>query len=242
MKNKKSPPLENNITIALSMWFSFVEVVKEVFQNFLDVILSLGRKYPNISQIIQLTFIYFFAVIDLVYSILSTVFALGYSPEILRPIYPLIQAILQSDLFRIWTSPEKIFFLSYVVIEFMVVRSIFNFSKLVRYNILLLFAILMLQGLMISYWDVLFHREIATPVAKWTFDQGALIFTDKALAVFFFLNTFIFFLFAYLYLYLTAIRGNFFTFSGMNWLTDSISFWLKVRTPSMRFGKRKRKK
>jgi hypothetical protein len=32
----------------------------------------------------------------------------------------------------------------------------------------------MLQGLLISYWDLLFHRQIATPVAKWAY-QGALI-------------------------------------------------------------------
>jgi hypothetical protein len=124
----------------------------------------------------------------------------------------------------------------------MVVRSIFKFSKLVRYNILLIFALLMIQGLVFSYWDLLFNRQIADPVANWAFDQGALIFTDTDLAVFFFFQTFLLFFCFYLYLYVTAIQGKFFTFSGMNWLTDSISFWLKIKTPTMGFGKRKKKK
>jgi hypothetical protein len=41
-------------------------------------------------------------------------FSLGYVPEILGPVFPLISAILQSPIFKIWASPEKVFFLSYV--------------------------------------------------------------------------------------------------------------------------------
>jgi hypothetical protein len=190
---------------------------------------------------IQITFIYFFAVIDLFHSILNNVFALGYFPEILKPVFPLVKAILTSPILRFWTSPEKVFFLSYLVIEFMVVRSVFKFSKLVRYNILLVFSLLMLQGLAISYWDVLFHRDIATAVEKWTFDQGMLLHTDRDLAIFFFFNTFMFFMFAYFYLYLRALSGKFATFYGLDWITDSVAFWLRIKTPTMRFGKRKKK-
>lgn len=67
----------------------------------------------------------------------------------------------------------------------MIVRTTFKFSKLVKYNVLLIFSMLMLQGLAVSYWDVLFHRQIATPVARWAYDGGALIFTDKPLAIVF---------------------------------------------------------
>ena len=130
----------------------------------------------------------------MLYAVLNNVFSLGYFPEILLPVFPLIKSILQSPILKIWASPEKVFFLSYVVIEFMVVRSTFKFSKLVKYNILMLFALLMIQGLVISYWDLLFHRQIATPVAKWAYDQGSIIYTDKNLAIVFFLNTFIIFL------------------------------------------------
>ena len=28
----------------------------------------------------------------------------------------------------------------------------------------------------------------------------------------------------------------------MEWLTDSVAFWLRIKTPTMRFGKRKKEK
>ncbi len=230
---------KNNST-NFSFWRMFVKRVKKIVKGIQKPLKEFSAKYPNIAQIIQLTFIYFFAVIDLLYAVLNNVFSLGYVPEILLPVFPLITWILQSPIFKIWASPEKVFFLSYVVIEFMVVRSTFKFSKLVKYNILLIFALLMIQGLVISYWDLLFHRQIATPVAKWAYDQGALIYTDKSLAITFFLNTFLIFIAGYLYLYLTAINGKFAKIPGMEWLTDSVAFWLRIKTPTMRFGKRKK--
>jgi hypothetical protein len=224
----------------LSLWDNFLNLLKNKLIVIKEEIQYYTAKYPSTSQYIQLTFIYFFALIDLIYAVLNNVFSLGYVPEILLPIFPLIQSVLQAPIFKIWASPEKVFFLSYVVIEFMVIRSTFKFSKLVKYNILLIFALLMIQGLVISYWDLLFHREIASPVAKWTYDQGGLIYTDKSLAIVFFLNTFIIFFLGYFYLYLRALKGKFATIPGMEWLTDSVAFWLRIKTPTMRFGKDKK--
>jgi hypothetical protein len=221
-----------------SLWQTILKVLKIFLINFQKFFSQFN---PNVLQIVQLTFIYFFAVVDLLYAILNNVFSLGYLPEMLLPFFPIIKGILQSPIFQIWGSPEKVFFLSYVVIEFMIVRSVFKFSKLVKYNILLIFAMLMVQGLAISYWDVLFHREVATPVAKWAYDQGTLIHTDKGLAIVFFFNTFIVFICTYAYLYIRAIQGKFATIPGMEWLTDSVAFWLRIKTPTMRFGKRKKK-
>jgi hypothetical protein len=100
----------------------------------------------------------------------------------------------------------------------------------------------MIQGLAISYWDLLFHREIASSVARWIFDDSGFIYTDKFLSVIVFFCTFILFMLFYSYLYFVAIRGKFATIPGMEWLTDSIAFWLKIKTPTMRFGSRKKKK
>ena len=135
---------KNNST-DLSLWKMFLKRGKKILKSIQKSLRDFSQEYPDVSQIIQLTFIYFFAVIDLLYAVLNNVFSLGYLPEILIPFFPLIKSILQSPILKIWASPEKVFFLSYVVIEFMVVRSTFKFSKLVKYNILLLFALLMIQ-------------------------------------------------------------------------------------------------
>ena len=224
---------------------SFLRTFLKPFKKFLKAIhirfQEFSKKYPLLTQNIQLTFVYFFALIDLLHSVLNNVFSLGYFPEIIKPFLPFIESVLVSPFFQIWASPEKVFFLSYLVIELMIVRSMFQFSKLVKYNILLIFALLMLQSLAVSYWDILFHREVVKSAAKWAFDQGLLIYTDKNLAIAFFLNTFLIFVAGYLYLYLRALQGNFATIPTMQWLTDSIAFWLRVKTPTMRSGKRKKK-
>jgi len=227
----------SNNSADLSLWQTFVKRVKKVFKSIRKTLRKYSKKYPDVSQFFQLTTIYIFASLDLVFAVLKNVYSLGYVPEILMPIYPYIKSLLMSPFLRVWASPEKVFFLSYVVIEYMVIRKTFKFSKLVKYNILLIFALLMIQGLAIAYWDVLFNRQIAAPISRWVYDKGAIIYMDKPLAITFFLNTFLIFMCIYIFLYITALRGKFATVPGMEWLTDSVCFWLKIVTPTMRFGK-----
>jgi hypothetical protein len=220
----------------LTGWQQFLKNAQIQLQPIANSFEAFNQKYPNVNQIIQLTFIYFFAIVDLNFAILSNVFSLGYFPELLKPIFPLISKLLQSPFLKIWASPEKVFFLSYVTIELAIVRKVFNFSKLVRYNILLIFSLLMIQGLVVSYWDLLFNRTVAAPVVKWVVDAGYIINNDKSIAIFFFLNTFFVFVLVYLYLYITAVRGKYSTLPFMEWLFDSIAFWVKIKTPTMRIG------
>ena len=226
--NKKNSQKLNN-------WQSFISKIKIQLKPVILNFERFNQKYPNVNQTIQLTFIYFFAIVDLHFAILSNVFSLGYFPEILKHVFQFISTFLQSPFFKIWASPEKVFFLSYVTIELAIVRKVFNFSKLVRYNILLIFSLLMIQGLVVSYWDLLFNRTVAAPVVKWVIDNGYIINSDKSIAIFFFLNTFFVFVFLYLYLYITAAWKIFYN-SLYGMLFDSIAFWVKIKTPTMRFG------
>jgi hypothetical protein len=220
------------------------------FKNFLKRVLKLLRRnfitfndrFPDTVQVIQISFIYYFAFVDLVFGILSNVLALGSFPELLKPVFPVIRDILQNPFFQMWNSPEKIFFLSFLVLELMITRPIFKFSKLIQYNVLLIFALLMIQGLVISYWDVLFHREVANGVSRWILDDLGMIQTDRFVSILLFFITFLVFLLLYFYLYTRALQGKFATFPGLEWLTDSIAFWLKIKTPTMRLGFRKKKK
>jgi hypothetical protein len=229
----------NNTNTKLSLWRNFIRTIKTIITPIRETFQKFSKKFPNTAQNIQLTFVFIFAILDLFSSILNYLLSLGFLPETLRPFLPRIHEILVSPFLQIWASPEKVFFFSYMVIEFMVVRSVFKFSKLVRYNILLIFSLLMLQGLIISYWDLLCHREISMDTARWAYEQ-TILFSDKYLAFSLFYTTFIVFLILYFYLYVVALTGKFATFPGMDWITDSVCFWLKIKTPTMRFGKRKK--
>ena len=102
----------NNST-DLSLWQIFLKRSKKIAKSIQKSLREFSQKYPDVSQVIQLTFIYFFAVIDLLYAVLNNVFSLGYVPEALMPFYPFIKFILMSPIFKIWGSPEKVFFMSY---------------------------------------------------------------------------------------------------------------------------------
>lgn len=231
--------MTSNNTKNQSLWRNFIKTIKSILTPIQHTLQKFSEKFPNTAQNIQLTFVYFFAMVDLFASILNYLLSLGFLPELLRPILPTLVQILMSPLLQIWSSPERVFFFSYMVIEYMVVKSVFKFSKLVRYNILLVFSLLMLQGLVISYWDLLCHREIASSVAKWAYEP-TILFTDKFLAFCLFYYTFGLFTFLYLYLYIVGLSGKFATLPGCDWITDSVCFWLKIKSPTMRLGKRKK--
>jgi hypothetical protein len=100
----------------------------------------------------------------------------------------------------------------------------------------------MVQGLTVSYWDLIFNRTVAVPVVKYMVDQGILLNQDKTIAIFFFFNTFVFFMGLYSYLYYYAMKGKFSYIPNCEWLFDSVAFWLKIKTPSMKYGNRKKRK
>ena len=50
----------------------------------------------------------------------------------------------------------------------------------------MLFALLMIQGLVVAYWDVIFHREVCNGIGKWILDDMGFIYTDRFLAYLFF--------------------------------------------------------
>lgn len=224
------------VVLATSLWQLIIKFFKKKVQQ---IQRSLSKVNPKKLQSLQLSVMYSFAVVDLSYCVLNNIFSSGYIPEGLDAFYPYVKEILQAPLFKLWGSPEKVFFMSYVVIEVVLVRNLIKFSKLVKYNILLVFACLMIQGLVVSYWDLLFHREISKAVGFWSYDGGSMIHTDRNVSAFFFFLTFLTFICWYLFLYTRAMKGIFGTFRGMEWLTDSVAFWLRIKTPTMRNGIRK---
>jgi hypothetical protein len=228
----------NNKKTKESITYNISSLFKDTWEYIRVILRNFSQKYPESAEKIQISFIYFFALVDLSYSILNNIFSLGYVPEGLIPIFRPFSEILDSPILKIWASPEKVFFLSYVTIEFMVIRPIFKFSKLIKYNIILIFALLMIQGLIISYWDLFFHREIAITEASFVDGEMNIFDTTKILGFLFFLFTFLAFLSTYIRLYIAAINKRFPQINSLTWVTDSVAFWLRIMTPTMKFRKK----
>ena len=152
-------------------------------------------------------------------------------------------SFLSNDIVMRLTDPDIMYFATIIILDLLIERKLFKLSKLVRYNILLVFALLMLQGITIAFWDALFNRQILESAADWCWDDGAFIHTDKELLIVFFTITFFTYVGIYIYCwFISAFYGNFPIFGQkFLWLTDSIFFWLKIRTSTMKYGKRKKK-
>ncbi len=206
---------------------SFIQNIGKRIKKLFKLFQKNTLRYQNLLQIIQLTFIYFFAIIVLIYSIKTS---LGYFPEIIFKLIPFLKEVLNFPLLKILAAPEKTFILYLLVIEVVINRPIFNFSQIIKYNFLLIFILEMFQNLLISYWDLLFNREIESAVAN--------TILVKNLTIIIFCLIFTFFILLYLYCYIQSIRGIFPRFPGyLSWLTDSIAFWLQIKTPKIGNGK-----
>lgn len=177
-------------------------------------------KHKKTLQRIQLSFIYFFAIVVLTFSIQSYI---GSFPDIIYKIFPFLQNLLNIQFLKIFATPEKTFILYLIILEVLINRSIFKFSLLIKYNVLLIFILEMFQNLFISYWDLLFNREIE-------FVGGGAPVISQEIAIVFFCLLFLFFLLTYLYCYFKSFQGKFPVFGGpLKPLTDSVAFWLQLK-------------
>lgn len=203
--------------------FAFKNVIK-IFRFLRKIKLikwlrSTAQKNGKFFERLQLTTIYFFAVVGLAYTIRNS---LGYFPEILFSLFPFLTPIFEIQILKILASPEKTFVLYMLVIEMFLNRSFFNFSILVKFNVLLIFILEMLQNLLVSYWDILFNRELDA------FGGGVII--AKAATMYFYCFLFLFFFALYFYSYVNSIKGKFPQFPGvLKSITDSAAFWLQIK-------------
>lgn len=202
---------------------AFKNVIK-IFRLFKKIKLikwlrNTAQKNAKFFERLQLTIIYFFAVVGLAYTIRNS---LGYFPEILFSLFPFLAPIFEIQILKILAAPEKTFVIYMLVIEMFLNRSFFNFSILVKFNVLLIFILEMLQNLLVSYWDILFNRELDA------FGGGVII--AKAATMYFYFFLFLFFFALYSYSYVNSLKGKFPKFPGvLKSITDSAAFWLQIK-------------
>jgi hypothetical protein len=91
---------------------------------------------------------------------------------------------------------------------------------------------------LIQLWKIICHRDLPELAEKWiASDKMPLLTIDTTVAFPVFMVIILFSLFFYIYLYVQAMKGKFGYIRGMEWLFDSVSFWLQIRTPTMKgFG------
>ena len=201
-----------------------IKKFKKIFLSFQKT----TKKHRKTFEQFQLTSIYFFAVVVLTYTIRNS---LGYFPEMLFKLFPFLVPIFDIQALKILAAPEKTFVLYMLILEIFINRSHFNFSLIVKFNVLLIFLLEMIQNLIVSYWDILFNRELDV------FNGGIVIARNATMLFYCFL--FLFFFALYFYSYIVSFLGFFPVFPGvLKIITDSVAFWLQIK-PSKEQNKKK---
>jgi hypothetical protein len=218
--------IDENLT-KVSPWFTFREILKK----FIKLCLNGNRQTKHIIECIQLSFIYFFAFVVLSYAIQGY---LGGFPEFIFSLFPNLQEILNVPFLKLLAMPEKTFLVYLVLLEFIMSRSRYSFSLLVKFNILLIFLLEMVQNLLISYWDLFCNREIEYSYIG--LNTGIFV---QDLAILFFITLYLTFVLVYGYCFLRSCAGRFPVFPGSaRFITDSVAFWLRIKIPKRKGNKK----
>ncbi len=91
-----------------SALFSFFNQFGKRIKKFIKLLQKTSKKNYLIFQRFQLSFIYFFALVVLIYTVINS---LGYFPEFLFKFFPFLEPILDIKILQILATPEKTFIL-----------------------------------------------------------------------------------------------------------------------------------
>jgi hypothetical protein len=189
------------------------KLIKKIFYFFR----TFGDKHFTASQRIQLSLLYFIAITTLLFSLKRTI---GFIPDILKYSIPFCNQIIQSQTIKYFARPETTFFLYLVVIETGINRPSLGLSGILKFNILLVYVLQMIYNLAISWWDVIFIREVL----------GRKTIIDRLSLYQFLTDLTLFFILLLFYSYICAMRGHYPRYPGiLQNIPDSMAFWLRIK-------------
>lgn len=211
--NKENLSIKNEQNKVITLFKS----LKKMFRKISKKLKKLLSGYPRLFLFVQLSFLYSYAILTLIFSITSIN---GSFPEPLYKFVPFITEIFKIKFLRALVSPEKTFAMYLFVTD-----SILNSksaSIILKYNLLLVFMIEMLGNLIISIWDLFVHRDISDGSIPFIFSYRS--------ALYFFTTYFLFIYSVYIYCYLNSIQGKLVSFpKPFEKITESVGFWLHLK-------------
>lgn len=215
MKKKIYKKKTSFLTKVLRKIRPFVSFMQRIW-NFIQ---NIGKKNRRIFECLQISVIYYFALVTLMATIHL---CLGYIPSTYVQLIPFAEEIMDSSVFSFFCVPDKTFIIYLLVHELIVFRAYFNFSTLIRFHILYVMTMEMILNGAIVWWDCLFNYEI---------DRYTYKYVDEAIAYQFFSVLLCFFLCIYAYSYIRGLQSKLpvFPHPYLQKIPDSVAFWLHLQ-------------
>jgi hypothetical protein len=211
--------------------YPFLMRFRQKSQKFLQDFRKHTRKHKEFYKKMQLTSIHLCANIVLMANIRN---CLGTWPTLFSYL-PFSKGLIESPLATFLSSPERTFVIYILILQCIVLRPVLRFSIIVKYQILLIFLLEMIENILLCIWDLLFGREldISNPFGVWT-EPASYLFITCVFCIFFFV---------YQYIYFQVIQGKFPKFpKALQKIPDSTAFWLKLKKESLYFDKKDEEK
>jgi len=196
------------------------ETIAKIFNQCLRRIRRHFRKNDFFYEKIALTGIYFCANSVLLYSV--RMFS-GYVPAFIQDL-PFLNFIFESRFLRFLGRPEQSYVFYTFIFQFLIFKPIIRLSLLMRYNMLLLFTLEMIENFILGLWDTFLAREIM--------EGNAFLFGvyTKPISQGFLGIVYTLFFITYQYCYLCSLQNKYPKFPGeMRKISDSVLFWLKAK-------------
>lgn len=195
--------------------FKFLTRIKEKLLKVITFARTKVKQNMIFFDRILLTILYLYAFLT---QLATLRLILGSLPELYQYLFPSLESIVAQPFLRTITDPDQTFIIYYIIIEFLIHRPIIRFSLIVRFNIIFLCILELMQNVAYNLIDLLFARE---------FEQ-VLMVSQLSSSLINIIN--VLFNFLYIYCYYQAIRGKLPRFPGsLQKFVDSIAFWLRVK-------------
>ena len=183
---------------------------------------------------ILLTLLYLIGFFDLFNNTLKDLYLIETPLRVLIPYFFIFEKIFKLKLINVWLNPNNIFIFVYLVFKLFITKSIIKLPNILKYNLLFLLVLLVTQRIISMYLDTFFNNDIVL-VNNSLFRQN--IYLNNNFLNLLTFQKFLIFFFLYVYLYITSLFNKYPNISFLKPLTDSIAFWLRFKTPSMKIGK-----
>lgn len=199
----------------------WVDHLKRMIQRSREKSRRFNKNYPLVIQRIQLLFLYFFGFCSFFYTASASLASTSENVEIIPRF---LQEMTQNPVTHFFFAPQRSFFFYLLTTEYMVLNPIVNFSKFFKYNVLYILLLQMIQNLALLYLDLFFNPAVDM---NDTSNDTELLFICS-------LSIFSYFFAVICTAFIMAMKNKFVQFPGLEFLTDSVCFWLKIKSPGLK--------
>jgi len=225
------------IFLNLNEYVRIFSILNEI-KNFIIFLLIKNKK---ILYRYIMCFIYFFALNQIFYSSIRLIRVLKINFRFIKILFLLRpKKVDEINYFsRFSVSPEKMLFNFFLILNLLIISARFNVPKFLRYNMILVVSLLTMHTLFLCWFDFFYtfgkiNENVRSKVLNLKnnneFSKSkALKSLKKKLMLYLIIAIAVIFTILFIKLFLISLQNKYSSLKGLDWLTGSARFWVKLK-------------